>query len=125
MSDALVVIHSPFGPLALTVTQITEAQARARELLPAQQQPATAAPTEIATADEMARCTHTPVSWWLEAARRGTVPCLRIGKYPRFIVQDALAALHTASRADGTPQTPKNKRRGNGRYHSATSSGAP
>lgn len=120
-ADSVVVVPSPFGPLGLTLAELNEAQRRARELLPVQQS-ATAAPTEIATAEEMARRTHTPVSWWHEAARRGTVPCLRIGKYPRFIVQDALASLHTANKADGTPQRPKMKAVAARRYRTATNS---
>lgn len=112
-ADTVFVLPSPFGALALTRSQLADAQALARELLPPEpqeQQASAVLSTEVATAEQMAKRTHTPASWWLEAARRGTVPHLRVGKYPRFVVAEVLAALHTSSGAGHVKNEKGNQR---------------
>ena len=89
-----VVVPLPDGRvLALDLEAYREALTRGLEVVPPD------APTETAEADEildaagMERRTNVPASWWLGAARRGDVPHIRAGKYVRFNVATALAAL--------------------------------
>jgi len=48
---------------------------------------------EIVDAAGMEARTQVPSTWWLEAARRDDVPHLRCGKYVRFRVTEAIAAM--------------------------------
>lgn len=39
---------------------------------------------------EIARILNVPVSWLYERTRRGEIPCIRLGKYIRFDLQEVL-----------------------------------
>lgn len=101
---ALVLVPFAAEVLALERETFERALARGRELMPSPIPAEAAVAEEIATAEQMAKRTATPASWWLEAARKGTVPCLRIGKYPRFPVREALEALRATRPESAAPQ---------------------
>lgn len=48
---------------------------------------------QLLSAPEMAFRLNLPESWVYRAARRGTIPCLRIGKYRRFDYEEVLEAI--------------------------------
>jgi hypothetical protein len=83
---------------ALTREQLDEARLRARELLPPAQAPASKPVEQIVDAAALAVLTSLPQSWLEEQGRRGTVPCLSLGKYRRFVVADAIAAIRKLGR---------------------------
>lgn len=79
--------------LALDLEAFREALERGHELAPSESLAGTPTSDEVLDAQGMQERTGIPASWWLEAARRGDVPHIRAGKYRRFVVADALAAL--------------------------------
>ena len=92
MSDVLI----PFGGehLALTLEQFREARERARTLMPQTTAPGhTPQADQVLDAEGMETATGIPASWFMEQARRGTVPHLRAGKYVRFRLNETLLAL--------------------------------
>lgn len=102
MTDVLI----PFGNdfLALTPEQVREARERARALIPQPAAPAlTPAADQVLDAEGMEKATDIPATWFLEQARRGTVPHLRAGKYVRFRLSETLEAL----RSEGRPTEQK------------------
>ena len=97
MSDILI----PFGNeyLALSREQFEEARQRGQEIMPqAGGQDVAIQHDEILDSDGMEKRTGIPASWWLENARRGTIPHLRAGKYVRFALTDAITFLKTCDR---------------------------
>jgi len=88
--------------LALTSQDLDKAKRSAALLSPMGAQSADV-PLEnqrLLTAEEIARLTKVPASWWLEAARQSRVPHVRIGKYVRFRLSEALEALQVARKAE-------------------------
>jgi hypothetical protein len=79
-------------PLAFDEEVFEAARLRGLEMMP----PASPGPGEsgagILDAGGMEAETGVPASWWLEAARQGTVPHLKLGKYIRFSLREALEA---------------------------------
>ena len=97
MTDILI----PFGDdiLALSRELFEEALGRGHELMPNRiRQAPTQTTDEILDADGMEKRTGIPASWWLENARRGTIPHLRAGKYVRFALTDAITFLKISDR---------------------------
>jgi hypothetical protein len=85
--------------LAMSCEQFEEARRRGREIIPPSSTgTAPAAPEEILDAEGMEKRTGIPASWWLENARRGSIPHLRAGKYVRFALTDAITFLKTSGR---------------------------
>jgi len=76
-------------PLALSDEEFEAARVRGSELMVA---PRHQVDDEILDAAGMEQRTDVPATWWLEAARQGTVPHLRFGKYCRFSLRDATEA---------------------------------
>lgn len=90
--DALVIVGSPLGVLALTREELAQALERAREVLPVSE-PATAAqgaPERLLDAEQLAQATGVPASWWSDQARQGAIPHFKFGKYPRFSLGEIL-----------------------------------
>ena len=81
------------GTLALDIEAYRAALTRGRELVPSTPLAHTAVSDEVLDAAGMQERTNGPATWWLEAARRGDIPHIRAGKYVRFNVADAIAAL--------------------------------
>ena len=89
-----VLVPLPDGQtLALELEAYREAITRGQQLNPADHKAVTTVTDEVLDANGMAQRTNVPASWWLEAARRGDVPSIKAGKYVRFNVATALAAL--------------------------------
>lgn len=95
---SVVVIEFCGEPLALTREQLDEARARARELLPPAHEAIASPGEQLVDAKALAALTSLPASWLEEQARRGTVPSLQCGKYRRFHVGDAIAAIRKLGR---------------------------
>jgi len=112
--------------LALTVEQFREAQERAHALMPAVTAPAhTPQADQVLDAAGMEKATGIPATWFLEQARRGTVPHLRAGKYVRFRLIEVLDALkadtrHTDRLSVHVPKPARNQRLAKGCYRAAT-----
>jgi len=89
-------------PLALTDEEFEAARLRGLKLMSL---PAAGAASPAAGADEildaagMERRTDVPATWWAQAAREGTVPHLRWGKYVRFVLREALEATKEKRRS--------------------------
>lgn len=100
MTTETVIIPMPDGrALALELAAYQAALDRGREIVGARSEAATAAlADQILDAHGMEQLTGVPESWWLEAARGDRVPCIRAGKYVRFRVAAAIAALEGARR---------------------------
>lgn len=97
-SSNLLVVQIPgIGPIALPVDAFLEARQEAHRLLRLQSSDAEdKARPDLLTCQEMAEVTHTPESWWAEAARNGKVPSIQIGKYRRFDREDVIQHLRHA-----------------------------
>jgi len=97
----------PFGAefLVLTSEQFEAARKLGRTLVPvASPCRETSLGDEILDAEGMEQRTGIPDSWWLDQARRSAIPHIRAGKYVRFSLSEALAAvrrepLHTDKRS--------------------------
>jgi hypothetical protein len=79
-------------PLALTDDEFEAARQRGLELMPTVAGDGGERGSEILDASGMEAATGVPASWWLEAARQGTVPHFKLGKYIRFSLREALEA---------------------------------
>lgn len=128
MNDVLI----PFGSeyLALSREQFEEARQRGQEIMPqAGRQDVATQHDEILDADGMEKRTGIPATWWLENARRGSIPHLRAGKYVRFVLTDAIAFLKTSGRPTVTLSAANRRSSQNSasyvkQPHSATGSGS-
>jgi excisionase family DNA binding protein len=60
--------------------------------------------TRLADAAEIAERLGVPKSWVLESARSGAIPCVRLGRYVRFEVDDVDAWIASCKRP-GRPIT--------------------
>lgn len=95
----LVIIEFCGEPLALSREQFDDARARAKALRPSAPPSPSPEPAErLVDAVTLAKLTSLPQSWLEEQARRGSVPSLQLGKYRRFHVADALAAIRKLGR---------------------------
>lgn len=91
----------PFGTnlLAMSAEQFQEALERGRSLAPSSAQPEmTTTDDRIVDADGAASETGVPATWFLEQARRNTIPHLKFGKYVRFRLSEVLEAVTTNRR---------------------------
>lgn len=93
MSENLVIVAVGNVAVALTQEEFARGVERARELLPAQAAPQAAQAEQWLDAEAMEKATVVPASWWLDAARRGEIQHLRVGKYVRFRLSEAAEAL--------------------------------
>jgi hypothetical protein len=84
--------------LALDLPAFQRALQQGHELAPARSGISSPQPCEVTDAGGMEQRTGVPASWWLESARRGTVPSLQAGKYRRFVVAEAVEALRSRRR---------------------------
>lgn len=103
MSDHLpiIVLSSPYGPLALTADQLRSALLLGDDLAPvetAAQAPSTqtssANGTTLVDANIAARVLGVGPTWLLQRAREQRVPHYRIGKYIRFDPAEIRAKTH-------------------------------
>ena len=107
MTDT-VVIDSPFGPLAFTPSEISEASARAKELLQVVGLAADPSPTPPAgddsatwlSVDEVAQRSGIKKSWIYEQVRSDNIPHRHFGKQVR-IPSSYLAEPDPKSGANG------------------------
>ncbi len=102
MSEVMVLLEFAGQPLALTQTAFREALERGREMVgvtapdPAQNG---GKEDRLMTAEEMEGRTKVGASWFLEQARRGELPHVRLGKYVRFQFDEVLACSRFRERA--------------------------
>jgi excisionase family DNA binding protein len=47
----------------------------------------------LLTAEDVAELLSVPVSWVRESSRSGAIPCVRLGRYVRFVEADVIAWL--------------------------------
>ncbi len=96
MSDhsPIIVLSSPYGPLALTVDQLRAALLLGDDLVPAEtaaQAPSTQTSSAngpaLVDAHEAGRVLGVKPSWLLQRARENRLPCHHICKYTRFDVE--------------------------------------
>jgi excisionase family DNA binding protein len=103
----LIVFESPFGVVALTRDELQHALAAAAEVRATIALPtppaASADPDEVLlTAEQAAERTGMSPSWFREAARFNRIPCVRLGRYPRFKWAD-IQALQRSPTAGSRP----------------------
>ncbi|MGH8490527.1 MAG: hypothetical protein ACREXS_17085 [Gammaproteobacteria bacterium] len=92
MSDTVLI---PFGHdlLMFSVDEIGAARERGRKFMGAPQpdgKQADKEPERLLTAEEMESRTKVPATWYLEQARQGRIPHVRLGKYVRFVQSEVL-----------------------------------
>ncbi len=97
MSDALYLLASPAGWIALDGAELQRALDRAASLTTnastAMNTTASDSATPaLLTADEMAQQTGVPSSWWMTQARERRLPHVRIGRRVRFNAAEVLAS---------------------------------
>lgn len=99
-----------FGPgeyIALEPAELAAARDRAREILGQGPDNAAAATTQsserLLTASEISSATGIPGPWFLEQARQGLIPHIKLGKYSRFRLSEVVQHGAVTSR-------PKDKR---------------
>ena len=85
-------------PLALTEGEFEMARGRGVELMAP---PRSQVDDEILDAAGMEARTGVPATWWAESARQNTVPHLKLGKYIRFSLREALEAAKGRHRSRG------------------------
>jgi len=94
---ALVVLHSPYGPVALTREQLCDALELGREVGPIQvavdHGQGYAKTSRLLDAAQAAERLGIRASWLLQRARERRIPHSRIGKYVRFDVELVRAAM--------------------------------
>ena len=138
MSGPVVIGELLGQPVALPLDAYRDAVRRARALLkddaPAlapttkeKPRPAPGNAERLYTPDEAAEMTGTSRSWWIRQARRGKVPCIKVGRAVRFSrahIADALGkpdyldpGIHNA---DITRKSLENKARASARNKSVT-----
>lgn len=93
LTNATLLIPFNSGWLALTYTQFDEAWTRGQEIMITQSNHEIVKEDKILDADGMYKTTGVPASWFLEAARRGDIPCFQFGKYKRFSLREVLECL--------------------------------
>jgi excisionase family DNA binding protein len=52
----------------------------------------------LLTAAEIAEMLSVPVSWVRESTRSGAIPCVQLGRYRRYVLEDVLAWLDECKR---------------------------
>jgi hypothetical protein len=85
VTDTIVLI--PIGPeyIALETEELAAARERAREVLGLADRVTTQSQEQLLTAEEIAEATPgIPPGWYLEHARQGQIPYVKLGKYIRF-----------------------------------------
>jgi hypothetical protein len=95
----VVVVPSPYGPLAFTDDQLREAAQRAQELDPRcasaneSDTERQAPPQPLLDATEAAGVLGVKASWLLQQAREGRISSVKLGKYIRFDVAKLVREL--------------------------------
>jgi len=84
----MIILDFAGQPLAITEEEFEAARLRGLELMASSPGDG----DEIVDAKGMEAATGVPASWWAQAARDGTVPHFKIGKYVRFSLCESLAA---------------------------------
>lgn len=85
----MILVEFAGQPLALTDEEFETARERGLKLMVP---PRPQVDNKIVDAAGAEAATGVPATWFLEAARRGDVPCLRLGKYVRFDLTEVVAA---------------------------------
>ena len=104
--SALVLIPLGAEFLALTPAELSKARERAREVLGpgwGADGGAQASPELLLTSEQISEVTGIPGPWFLEQARLGQIPHIKLGKYSRFRLSEV--AQHGA-----VTSRPKDKR---------------
>jgi excisionase family DNA binding protein len=83
MTDRILIPHGNEW-LALSVQDYQEAVELGAALRPGTVPNKAQTLPRLLTADEMAAQTNIPASWWREAAKRGEISSIKLGKYRRF-----------------------------------------
>lgn len=99
-SAAELLVFLPNGaPLALTRDAFNAALERGRELAGV----VSAAPMQMAqaepllSAEELAQALKVKPSWVEEAARQKRIPCVSVGRYPRFRLSEVVEAMRATA----------------------------
>ena len=64
----------------------------------------------LLTAAEVAELLHVPIGWVREHTRSGSIPCVTLGRYRRYVLEDVLAwveGLKTGGGPDFRKHRPK------------------
>ena len=92
----LVVLDSPYGPVALTCDELRIALERARAVVPettSHDEASRAQRAELLDAHATARLLAVRPSWLLKRARERRIPHVRVGKFVRFDPEEVRTAL--------------------------------
>jgi excisionase family DNA binding protein len=94
MSDRVLVPLPDGRWLSLDREAFEAALAAGVEFAPAVGAPAAPTGPRLLTSEQLAEQTSIPATWFEEAARRDEIPCVRVGKYVRFDLDEVLSSLN-------------------------------
>jgi excisionase family DNA binding protein len=90
-----VLIPIPGGRwLALDRDSFEAALAAGSEISPPLAQPSAVSVPRLLTSEQLSAELNVPATWIEEAARRGELPAVRVGKYVRFALSEVLGSLN-------------------------------
>jgi excisionase family DNA binding protein len=61
---------------------------------------------KLLTAEEVAELLNVPIGWVREHTRSGAIPCVLLGRYRRYVLEDVLAWVESL-KSGGGPQLRK------------------
>ncbi len=106
MADRVVFALPDGRWLAMEREAFDSALAAGSEFAPPSEVPNASNAPRLLTSEQLSEQLSIPATWLEEAARRDEVPCVRVGKYVRFDIDEVLSSLNpriASARVKGKP----------------------